>query len=358
MARETNSIATVWDIDNSNGLRNVYDNSVADETCCLKPMLSGVNAYWRNTIVPTGYSSNTMFVKFSDLKFAAIYNGGFSTQYTKSGDAASTLMKWVKISNLGIGITGANGATVKTLPYTMSAYTSAASIPIPYTVCSGDRVTFETSAATFQASNMSGTSSNGLGGIVISGNVIQNNNGTFFITGTSTVLNPMFVLYGMNSGGITPTGGTPTPSGTTYRTVTINLSQTYNSAIYGIQTGNLRMCTGTTAAAAQAAAKSTTALSITSQISNLTITGYTKYNSGTIIKTESFQIPSNAYLCISGSSSYPLVRTTATGAWVRCGWFSGATSTTSSTVQVTNYTFMLPPTQNSFYMIAGMGMFN
>lgn len=115
------------------------------------------------------------------------------------------------------------------------------------------------------------------------------------------------------------------------------------------------MCTGTTAAAAQAAARSTTALSITSQISNLTITGNTAYLSGRVIKTESFQIPSNAYLCISGSSSYPSVRTTANGAWVRCGWFSGATSTTSSTVQVTNYTFMLPPTQNSFYMIAGMG---
>lgn len=356
MARETNSIATVWDIDNSNGYRVKYNTSLEDEACCMKPILSGTNAYWRNTIIPTSYSSNNMYVKYGDIKFAPVYTGGFSTTYTKSGTVSSALYKWVKISNLGVNIMGANGAIVENSPYTMSAYTSAASIPIPYTVCSGDRVSFVTSAATFNVSNMSGTSNSGLlGGIVLSGSVTQLTSSTFIITGANATLNPNFILYGINGEVVIPSGNTPTPTPTN-RAVTINLSQIYTTYIYGIRVGGLKICTGTTAAAARAAAQSSTALSITSQLSQYTLTGYTKYNSGAIIKSETLYIPKNAYLCVSAVSTvYPQVRTTSTGAWVRCGWYSGSTSTTAGTTYVYDYTFVLPPSQNEFYMIAGLG---
>ena len=354
MARETNSIATVWDIDNSAGIRRVQNTSIEDEACCLKTMLSGSGAYWRNTVIPTSYSSNTMFVKFGDIKFATAYTNGFSVAYTKSGDASGTLYKWVKISNLGVNITGANGAGVPLLPYTMSAYTSSSTIPIPYTVCSGDRITFVTSAATFEITNLTGGTGS-LGGINISGYVQQTNSNTLSITGANMTLNPGFVLYGnRDMGEITPSG-TPTPTGTTYRSITINLSQNYTMYAYGIQVGPLKVTTGLTEAAARSAAQSSTAASISTTLSNLVITGTTRYSSGSLIKSETFSIPTNAYLCVSATSmSYPLVRTGSTSAWAQCSWFSGTTAT--GAVQNLSNTFILAPNQVSFYMVAGLGM--
>lgn len=354
MARETNSIATVWDIDNSNGIRRIQD-STEEKTCCLKTMLSGSNALWRNTIIPTGYSSNTMYVKFGDIQFATAYNNGFSVSYTKSGDASGTLYKWVKISNLGVNITGRNGGGIPLRPYTMSAYTSSSTIPIPYTVCSGDRVTFETSAATFEITNLTGGTGS-LGGVNISGYVEQTFLQTFTISEANMTLNPGFVLYGNRNGGsLTPTGDTPTPSGTTYRSVTINLSQNRSAYAYGIQVGPLRITTGLTAAAAKTAAQSSTAASISSTLSDFVLTGTTRYSSGSLIKSDTFSIPSNAYLCVSATSmSYPKVRTGSTSAWLQCSWFSGTTAT--GAVQNLSNTFILAPNQISFYMVAGLGM--
>lgn len=346
MARETNSIATVWDIDYSNGLRT-SSSSLDDDLCCMKSNLSGANAYWRNTIIPTTYSSDNMHVKFGDISFAPVYSNGFSTTYVKSGTVSLNIYKWVKISNLGVNITYVNGATpITSLPYTMSAYTNATTLPIPYTVCSGDKVTFVVSAATFTASTTSTpTGGDGLSLSSVSGFVTQQNSNTFLITGANATLNPQFVLY---SNVDIDTGITPTPD----RTVTIKLSHKYGiSYIYGIRVGGLTIATGTTEAEARAEAQNPTGQLILSTIlNNLELTG--RYSKGSIITEEEFQIPSTAYMCIIGETNYPQVpRTSGLYSWISCDWYSGAT--TGNTVQVTDNTFIIPPSQNEFWMIAG-----
>lgn len=340
MARETNSIATVWDVDYSNGLRT-SSPSLDDDLCCMKSILSGANAYWRNTIIPTSYSSDNMHVKFGDISFAPVYSNGFSATYVKSGNTNLSLYKWVKISNLGVNITCVNGATaITSLPYTMSAYTNATTIPIPYTVCSGDKVTFVVSAATFTASTTSTSGGeNDLNSF--SGFVTQQYSNTFLITGANATLNPQFILYNNNN-----TGTTPTPD----RTVTIKLSQTYSPYIYGIQVGGLTIGTGTTEAEARAEAQNPTGQQIVSTLSNFELTGTTKYYTGSVITAETFQIPTTAYLCIIGETNYPKCQRATS--WAKAAWYSGATSA-ENTALVTDNTFIIPPSQNEFWMIAG-----